>query len=127
MLLALGFYYVAAKRAFYDRVRSIKAQRVDAEVERLRKQDHLNLPNLFALNRRQLDEYHIVSVRQQAVALRNAQIASAIWIHRIADRRNHHDEPGGRRRALGNSWSGRPGGGAALRATLRGDALGVFC
>lgn len=78
VLLALGFYYAAARRAFYDRVRSIKAQRVDAEVERLRKQDHLNLPNLFALNRRQLDEYHTVSVRQQAVAFRNAQLASAI-------------------------------------------------
>jgi hypothetical protein len=87
-VITLGFAvagmsrYLALRRAFYDRVRVAKASAVNEAVERLREDadgsSGLRLPNLVVLNRRQLDEYHVLSVRQQQVAFRNAQFAAIV-------------------------------------------------
>jgi len=53
-----------------------KSRAVDLAVEDLK--DDASLGKLLVLNRRQLDDYHLSSIRQQAVAFRNAQIAAAI-------------------------------------------------
>jgi hypothetical protein len=77
VLLVVGSYrYVTLRRAFDERIHLEKADRVNSTIERLRAK--LDLRDLFVLNRQQLDEYHVASVRQQSIAFRNAQIAAAI-------------------------------------------------
>jgi len=76
IITGLAFAYTAAHRAFYERVKAAKSRAVDSAVEDLRRNPSLG--NLLVLNRRQLDDYHLTSIRQQAVAFRNAQIAAAI-------------------------------------------------
>jgi hypothetical protein len=71
--VALGARYSAARRSYYERVKSAKSEWVDQAVNDL--MDHPDLPHLMVLNRRQLDDYHLSSVRQQSIAFRNAQIA----------------------------------------------------
>jgi hypothetical protein len=68
--------YSAARKAFYDRVRLLKARMVAEAVEELGK--GLNLERLFVLNRKQLDEYHVLSVRQASIAFRNATTATMV-------------------------------------------------
>jgi len=70
--------YLALRRAFFDRVRTQKGKDVIDVVNRFKNKPELTLANLFVLNRRQLDEYHVLSVRQQQVAFRNAQVAAII-------------------------------------------------
>lgn len=76
ILVVIGFFYTAARRNFYERVKTAKSRAVDLAVEKLR--TDTSLKNLLVLNRRQLDDYHSSSIHQQAVAFRNAQIAAAI-------------------------------------------------
>lgn len=68
--------YSAARKAFDDRVRLLKAAQVAEAVERLG--EGLDLEHLFVLNRKQLDEYHVLSVRQASIAFRNATSASVV-------------------------------------------------
>jgi hypothetical protein len=72
----VGQKYASARTAFYNRVRWIKAHEVEDALRTL--QGNLSLEKLFVLNRKQLDEYHVLSVRQAAIAFRNATIATTI-------------------------------------------------
>ncbi|WP_405635238.1 hypothetical protein OHB53_18175 [Streptomyces sp. NBC_00056] len=72
------FGYMAARRAFDDRIRQISAAATEEAVERLRESARIKLADLYVINRRQLDEYQAVSIAEQHSAFRNAQIASAI-------------------------------------------------
>ena len=76
ILITVAFQYGAARRAFYERVRLLKAAQVEQAVMEVG--HHLTLNGLFVLNRRQLDEYHVLSVRQASLAFRNAQAASIV-------------------------------------------------
>ena len=119
LFINIGFRYGAMRRGFYDRVRLEKAKAVEQAVERLR--EKLSVENLFVLNRRQLDEYHVMSVRQQHVSFRNAQVAAAVgFIILIAgvilSLRQPHD-PSGRYITAGLS---------ALGTLLSGFISGVF-
>lgn len=73
-----AFSYMAARRAFDDRVRRISAAATEEAVERLRWSQRIKLADLFVINRRQLDEYQAVSIAEQHSAFRNAQIASGV-------------------------------------------------
>jgi hypothetical protein len=75
LLVYTGGRYGSALRAFYDRLRKEDRERVDRALFELKK-SKLNLPDLFILNRSQLDEYLTMTVRQERVTFRNAQIAS---------------------------------------------------
>ncbi|MFG3296059.1 hypothetical protein ACGF3G_45690 [Streptomyces sp. NPDC048179] len=74
------FSYWAARHAFYERVRAEKSHQIEAELEILKSQGtrRLALADLFVINRRQLDEYHITTIHEQRAAFRNAQIAAAV-------------------------------------------------
>ncbi len=73
------FSYTAARRAFYERMRCEKSAAIEGDLLALRNQPRrLELADLFVINRRQLDEYHITSLHEQRLAFRNAQIAAAI-------------------------------------------------
>lgn len=72
MVVVVAFRYTGARKAFYDRVRAYRADQVARAV------NDLPLVQLFRLNRRQLDEYHVLSVRQASISFRNATIASAV-------------------------------------------------
>lgn len=73
------FSYMAARRAFYERMRCEKSIAIEGDLLALRNQPRrLELAELFVINRRQLDEYHITSLHEQRLAFRNAQIAAAI-------------------------------------------------
>lgn len=76
LLLKIGVQYSAARKAFYERVKYIKSRAVDEALTSAGKT--LEISELFVLNRRQLDEYHILSVRQAAVAFRNSEVASIV-------------------------------------------------
>ncbi|MGW4562324.1 TRADD-N-associated membrane domain-containing protein [Streptomyces sp. NPDC004561] len=79
IILLIGtFGYMAARRAFDDRVRQANSAATEEAVERLRKSQRIRLADLFVINRRQLDEYQAVSIAEQHAAFRNAQIASAV-------------------------------------------------
>ncbi|MEV5879185.1 hypothetical protein AB0L75_34185 [Streptomyces sp. NPDC052101] len=79
IILLIGtFGYMAARRAFDDRVRQTSSAATEEAVERLRRSQRIRLADLFVINRRQLDEYQAVSIAEQHSAFRNAQIASAI-------------------------------------------------
>jgi hypothetical protein len=80
-LLLLGVVtsrYVRARRAFLDRVHALRADQVARAVDEL--EDDLPLAQLFRLNRQQLDEYHVLSVRQASTSLRNATVAAAVAV-----------------------------------------------
>jgi hypothetical protein len=80
-LLLLGVVttrYVRARRAFFDRVHALRADQVARAVDELA--DGLPLAQLFRLNRRQLDEYHVLSVRQASTSFRNAAVAAAVAV-----------------------------------------------
>ncbi|MFI5978046.1 hypothetical protein [Streptomyces sp. NPDC051452] len=74
------FSYWAARHSFYERVRAEKSYQIENDMEALRSQGsrRLSLADLFVINRRQLDEYHVTSLHEQRAAFRNAQIAAAI-------------------------------------------------
>lgn len=74
--IGVGFVYMARRRAFYDRVRFLNARAVQEAVTDLG--NGLTLEKLYVLNRRQLDEYHMLSVRQASIAFRNATIAAIL-------------------------------------------------
>lgn len=71
-----GQKYLSARNAFYTRVRWIKAREVEQALDDLH--GGLSLEKLFALNRKQLDEYHVMSVRQAASSFRNATVTSLV-------------------------------------------------
>jgi hypothetical protein len=80
-LLLLGVVasrYVRARRAFFDRVHALRADQVARAVDELA--DGLPLAQLFRLNRQQLDEYHVLSVRQASTSFRNATVAAAVAV-----------------------------------------------
>jgi hypothetical protein len=65
--------YWSARRAYASRKRAVATYRVDQAIEELRKvmetgQGNLQLPRLFDLNRRQLDQYQDLTKSQQHVA-----------------------------------------------------------
>lgn len=65
--------YWAARRAYASRKRAVATYRVDQAIEELRKvmesgQGNLQLPRLFDLNRRQLDQYQDLTKSQQHLA-----------------------------------------------------------
>lgn len=70
---AVAAWYSTGRAGFYQRVRYLKAQEVQKAVDDLG--EDLSLPKLVRLNRRQLDEYHVLSVRQATIAFRNMQWA----------------------------------------------------
>ncbi|MFF3084542.1 hypothetical protein ACFVRB_05735 [Streptomyces nojiriensis] len=72
------FGHTAARRAFYERTKGEKSKATEGAVERLRNHSRIRLSDLFVINRRQLDEYHTISVHEQRMAFRNAQVAAAI-------------------------------------------------
>ncbi|MEU6909618.1 hypothetical protein ABZ935_30470 [Streptomyces coeruleorubidus] len=73
------FSYMAARRAFYERMRCEKSAAIEGDLLALRNEPRrLELADLFVINRRQLDEYHITSLHEQRLAFRNAQIAAAV-------------------------------------------------
>ncbi|MGW0880985.1 TRADD-N-associated membrane domain-containing protein [Streptomyces sp. NPDC002671] len=79
IILLIGtFGYMAARRAFDERVRQTSSVATEEAVERLRTSHKIRLADLFVINRRQLDEYQTVSIAEQHSAFRNAQIASAV-------------------------------------------------
>lgn len=120
LIIAVFGMYNTAKRAFYDRIRAKKAREVDEAVEALKSAKELQLSNLFALNRRQLDEYHVISIRQQNVAFRNAQVAGALgFLALIAGAVIVLTQSGGTERWLSAGLSG-------LGATLSGYIASVF-
>jgi hypothetical protein len=69
--------YVSARNAYRSRRVATAAARVDkALADASRAKPPLQLPDLFQLNRRQLDEYQVMTQRQQRSAFVWAQIAS---------------------------------------------------
>jgi Na+/melibiose symporter-like transporter len=78
VIIIVGFKYAAARRAYYERVKRAKEQYVDYAVNDLG--NEATLEKLLVLNRRQLDDYHLSSTRQQSIAFRNAQIAAVVGL-----------------------------------------------
>ncbi|WP_128505866.1 TRADD-N-associated membrane domain-containing protein [Streptomyces inhibens] len=76
--IIVAFGHTAARRAFYERTKGEKSKATEGAVERLRDHARIKLSDLFVINRRQLDEYHTISVHEQRMAFRNAQIAATI-------------------------------------------------
>jgi len=78
MLWSAASPYVSARSAFRQRVRASASARVDAAIKaacRDNAGESLMLHQLFELNRRQLDEYQVITQRQQRSAFRLAQVA----------------------------------------------------
>ncbi|MBW5422642.1 hypothetical protein GKQ77_13895 [Streptomyces sp. BG9H] len=73
-----GVFYFAARRGFDDRVRAANAAATEEAVDRLRQTNRIQLSDLFVLNRRQLDEYHVNSLTEQRTAFQRAQITSLV-------------------------------------------------
>jgi len=72
--------YWAARRAFLQRRKLHVAYRVNTAVEEIyehaKKHKELSLPMLFNLNRRQLDEYQVLTKQQQRAAFRLTWLAA---------------------------------------------------
>lgn len=75
-----AFPYWAARRAFSQRRKLHVAYRVNTAVEEIyqhaRQGKELSLPMLFNLNRRQLDEYQVLTKQQQRAAFRLTWLAA---------------------------------------------------
>lgn len=79
-IIIVGFKYAAARRAYYERIKRAKEHYVDYAVNQLGTGAGATLEKLLVLNRRQLDDYHLSSTRQQSIAFRNAQIAAVVGL-----------------------------------------------